>query len=117
MRLGKYLLCRASYHQLRECPKFPRRTAQGAGARAPVSQQKGLPLQTQQQRFAQHQVGGGQQGRASAMATEGAQAVGELIVDDFEELCPTYYGAGLDDTLELDPQEDPALADDTTPID
>ncbi|KAJ6806706.1 uncharacterized protein M6B38_107100 [Iris pallida] len=60
MRLDKCLLCGASYHQLRECPKFPGRTAQGAGARAPVSQQKGLPLQTQQQRFAQHQVGGGQ---------------------------------------------------------
>ncbi|KAJ6840582.1 uncharacterized protein M6B38_309275 [Iris pallida] len=117
MRLGKCLLCGASYHQLRECAKFPGRTAQGAGARAPVSQQKGLPLQNQQQRFVQHQVGGGQQGRASAMATEGAQAVGELIADDFEELCPTYYGAGLDDTLELDLQEDPALADDTTPID
>ncbi|KAJ6832035.1 hypothetical protein M6B38_345230 [Iris pallida] len=29
-----------------------------------------------------------------------------------EEYCTTYYGIGLDDTGDMDPQEDPAVAED-----
>ncbi|KAJ6798204.1 putative mediator of RNA polymerase II transcription subunit 26c [Iris pallida] len=38
-------------------------------------------------------------------------------INDTEEFCPTYYGVGIDDTCELDSQEDPVLTDDITPVD
>ena len=41
----------------------------------------------------------------------------ENIIEDEEEAgLDTYYGAALDDTCELDPQEDPALAEEITLI-
>ncbi|KAJ6790743.1 uncharacterized protein M6B38_261680 [Iris pallida] len=117
-RLGRCLLCGAADHQLRDCARSGGRAAQGGGARAPAGQQRGPALPTQQQRFVQHQqqARGGQQGRAFAMAAEDAEATGELIADDEEEAClDTYYGAALEDTCELDPLEDPVVAEDLPP--
>ncbi|KAJ6795375.1 uncharacterized protein M6B38_146650 [Iris pallida] len=117
-RLGKCLFCGAADHQMRDCPRSVGRTAQGGGAGAAAGQQRGPALPTQQQRFVQHQqqARGGQQGRAYAMTLEDAQAVGEVLAEDEEEAgLDTYYGAALDDTCELDPQEDPAVAEDFPP--
>ncbi|KAJ6831042.1 uncharacterized protein M6B38_351935 [Iris pallida] len=122
-RLGSCLLCGAADHQLRECSQFIGRVAQGAapgaGAKAPVGQQQRGPLQPQQQRFMQfqQQAGRGQQGRAYAMTVEDAQAVGDVLAEDEEEaLVSTYYGAGLDDTYVVDPQQDPPAAEDVVPV-
>ncbi|KAJ6827180.1 uncharacterized protein M6B38_368035 [Iris pallida] len=102
---------------MRECRMG--RAAQGAAVRAPAGQQRGPVLPTQQQRFVQHQqqARGGQQGRAFNMAAGDVEVIGELIAEDEEEACvDTFYEAALDDTCELDSQEDPALAEDITPI-
>ncbi|KAJ6831935.1 uncharacterized protein M6B38_343550 [Iris pallida] len=115
--LGLCLLCGSADHQMKEC-RIARAVPEG-GARAPAGQQRGPALPTQQQRFVQHQqqARGGQQGRAFAMAAGDAEVIGELIAEDEEEAClDTYYGTALDDTCELDPQEDPALAEEITPI-
>ncbi|KAJ6803755.1 uncharacterized protein M6B38_189905 [Iris pallida] len=117
-RLGRCLLCGAADHQLRDCARSGGRAAQGGGARAAAGQQRGPALPTQQQRFVQHQqqARGGQQGRAFAMAAGDAEVTGELITEDEEEAgLDTYYGAALDDTCELDPLEDPAVAEDLSP--
>ncbi|KAJ6853142.1 uncharacterized protein M6B38_251375 [Iris pallida] len=103
-KLGKCLLCGAGDHQLRDCPGAFGRGQQGGGAKAPAGQQRGPALQTQQQRFQQHQqqARGGQQGRAFAMAAEDAEVIGELIADVSNAGCSTYYGVETDGDLGQD---------------
>ncbi|KAJ6820368.1 uncharacterized protein M6B38_396630 [Iris pallida] len=94
-RLGACLYCGAPDHQLRDCPTRGGKGVQDRGqpARGPVVQQRGLPLQTQQQRFQQHQRGA-PAGRVFALtAEEEAEPVGDVGEDDLEDDCPTYYGA------------------------
>ena len=42
--------------------------------------------------------------------------VENITEDEDEALVTTYYGAGLDDTYVVDPQQDPPAAEDVVPV-
>ncbi|KAJ6808064.1 uncharacterized protein M6B38_168745 [Iris pallida] len=97
-RLGACLFCGGTDHQLKGCPA---RAAKGGQdrvqpARGPAVQQRGPPLQTQQQRFVQHQRGA-PAGRVFALAAEEeTEPVGDVVADDSDADCSTYYGLESD---------------------
>ncbi|KAJ6807358.1 uncharacterized protein M6B38_172210 [Iris pallida] len=97
-RLGVCLYCGASDHQLKDCRLRGVRGGQDRAqpARGPAIQQRGPPLQTQQQRFVQHQRGA-PAGRVFALAAEEeTEPVGDVVADDSDADCSTYYGIESD---------------------
>ncbi|KAJ6829237.1 uncharacterized protein M6B38_360525 [Iris pallida] len=109
-RLGVCLYCGEPDHQLRGCRFRGVRGGQDRTqpARGPAVQQKGPPLQTQQQHFVQYQKGA-PAGRVFALAAEEeAEPVGDVVADDSESDCSTYYGlesdgVALDRSLIVEP--------------
>ncbi|KAJ6800675.1 uncharacterized protein M6B38_201400 [Iris pallida] len=97
-RFGVCLYCGAPDHQLKDCRLRGVRGGQDRAqpARGPAVQQRGPPLQTQQQHFVQHQRGA-PAGRVFALAAEEeAEPVGDVVVDDSDADCSTYYGLESD---------------------